>query len=112
VWGSQRLLTKGRQPNWQRNVPITVMFGAPVDYDANDDPADVTAALMERITALVDTAAQRYTQDPAGPDDRWWLPAHLGGAAPSVEEAEAMATRERDERRARRRAERNGRGAT
>lgn len=112
VWGSQRILTKGRRPNWQRNVPITVMFGAPVDYDANDDPADVTAALMKRITALVDTAAQRYTQDPAGPDDRWWLPAHLGGAAPSVEEAEAMATRERDERRARRRAERNGRGAT
>ena len=26
---------------------------------------------------------------PAGPDDRWWLPAHLGGTAPTPEEAAA-----------------------
>jgi len=26
---------------------------------------------------------------PAGPDDRWWLPAHLGGTAPTPEVAAA-----------------------
>ena len=27
------------------------------------------------------------TQQPAGPDDLWWQPAYLGGAAPTPEEA-------------------------
>jgi 1-acyl-sn-glycerol-3-phosphate acyltransferase len=106
VWGSQRLLTKGRKPNWQRNVPIIVTFGAPVDYDAGDPPVDVTDELMRRIGALVDEAATTYPDRPAGDGDGWWLPAHLGGAAPSVEEATLIADRERQDRLARRRAER------
>ncbi|CAN5911316.1 lysophospholipid acyltransferase family protein [soil metagenome] len=106
VWGSQRLLTKGRSPNWQRNVPVVVAYGAELVYAADDDPADVTDELIRRITALVDAAAKNYPGGPADDADRWWLPAHLGGSAPTVAEAGAMATRERDERRARRRAER------
>lgn len=108
VWGSQRLLTKGRRPNWQRRVPITVTFGAPITYDTSEDPARVTDELISRITALVDHAAVVYPDQPAGDDDRWWLPAHLGGTAPTVDEARAMADRERQERLARRRAERAG----
>jgi 1-acyl-sn-glycerol-3-phosphate acyltransferase len=106
VWGSQRLLTKGRSPNWQRNVPIIVSFGPPVDYGPKDDAADVTDELMRRITALVEDAAARYPDAPDGPDDAWWLPAHLGGDAPTVAEASALADRERAERIARRRAQR------
>jgi 1-acyl-sn-glycerol-3-phosphate acyltransferase len=112
VWGTQRLLTKGRRPNWQRNVPIVVAYGRPVDYDADDTPADVTDELIARIMALVDAAAAGYPDEPAGDDDRWWLPAHLGGTAPSVDEAEAMALREREERMARRRARRAGEAAS
>lgn len=112
VWGSQRLLTKGRKPNWQRNVPIVVAYGAEVAYAATDDPADVTDELIRRITALVGAAAASYPDQPADDDDRWWLPAHLGGSAPTVAEAEAMATHEREERRARRRAERAGGSAS
>jgi 1-acyl-sn-glycerol-3-phosphate acyltransferase len=107
VWGSQRLLTKGRPRNLQRGVAIAVRFGPPIPYTAGEDPAVVTKRLMDAITALVDAAAATYPQQPAGPDDRWWLPASLGGTAPSVEEAEEMAAREREERRARRRAERD-----
>lgn len=106
VWGSQRLLTKGRPPNWQRRVPITVAFGAPVDYDSGDDPADVTVELMRRVTALVDDAAATYPDAPRDAADRWWLPAHLGGTAPTVEEADRMAEQERQDRVARRREER------
>jgi 1-acyl-sn-glycerol-3-phosphate acyltransferase len=106
VWGSQRLMTKGRKPNWQRNVPITVTFGPPVDYDASDTAADVTDELMRRIRTMVDTAAAAYPDRPAGDDDRWWLPAHLGGGAPSVEEAARMAEQERSDRMAQRRAQR------
>jgi 1-acyl-sn-glycerol-3-phosphate acyltransferase len=106
VWGTQRLLTKGRKANWQRNVSITVTFGPPVDYDPSDTAADVTDELMRRIGAIVDHAAATYPDRPAGDTDRWWLPAHLGGGAPSVEEATRMAEQERNARRAKRRAQR------
>jgi 1-acyl-sn-glycerol-3-phosphate acyltransferase len=88
VWGSQRILTKDRPRNLQRGVAVRVAFGAPLAYDA-DEPADeVTKRLMTRITELVDGLAADYPQTPSGPDDRWWLPAHLGGSAPTVGEAE------------------------
>lgn len=106
VWGSQRLLTKGRKPNWQRHVPVTVAFGPPIEYDAGDMPADVTDELMRRIHALVEHASATYPDRPTGVDDGWWLPARLGGAAPSVEEAGAIADRERQDRLAQRRARR------
>jgi 1-acyl-sn-glycerol-3-phosphate acyltransferase len=106
VWGSQRLLTKGRKPNWQRNVPIIVEFGAPVDYDHTDNATDVTEELMRRIRALVEHAATTYPDRPKGDADRWWLPAHLGGTAPSVEEATQIADHERQARLARRREQR------
>ena len=41
------------------------------------------------MEALLDEAQRSYPQQPAGPDDRWWLPAHLGGTAPTPEEAAA-----------------------
>lgn len=106
VWGSQRLLTKGRPRNLQRGVAVTVAFGAPVPYEPDEDPSAVTKRLMARIGELVDEAAGSYPQAPASDDDRWWLPAHLGGSAPTVAQAEADAARAAAERRARRRAER------
>jgi 1-acyl-sn-glycerol-3-phosphate acyltransferase len=108
VWGSQRILTKGRKPNWQRNVPILVHFGAPVPYAPDDDPVAVTFTLMQRIGELVDQAAARYPDRPANDDDRWWLPARLGGTAPSVDEASRIAAQERRDRLASRRAQRSG----
>ena len=109
VWGSQRLLTKGRKASWQRNVPIIVEFGAPVDYDSTDSAADVTEELMRRIGALVDHAATTYPDRPKDDSDRWWLPAHLGGTAPSVEQATQIADHERQARLARRREQRSQR---
>ena len=102
VWGSQRILTKGRPKNLQRGVAITVAYGAPIEYSPGEDAAEVTKRLMTAIEELVDNAARTYPQEPAGPDDRWWLPAHLGGTAPTVEEADRMAAEERAARRARR----------
>jgi 1-acyl-sn-glycerol-3-phosphate acyltransferase len=108
VWGSQRILTKGRPRNLQRGVAISVAYDAPIDYTSDDDPAEVTKRLMTAIEVLVDRLQRTYPQQPAGPDDRWWLPAHLGGTAPTVAESEAMAAEER-ERRRRKRQEREGR---
>lgn len=104
VWGSQRILTKGRPKNFQRDVVITVAMGEPVPYEPDDDPEKVTLVMMDRIEELVDRAQRNYPQAPLGPDDRWWVPAHLGGSAPTVEESLAMNAREAEQRRARREA--------
>jgi 1-acyl-sn-glycerol-3-phosphate acyltransferase len=101
VWGTQRILTKGRPKNFQRKVAMSVDFGSPVPYEPGDDPRVVTKELMERIVSMTEFAAKRYPQQPAGPEDRWWLPAHLGGTAPTVEESLALAAQEKAERRAR-----------
>jgi hypothetical protein len=41
------------------------------------------------MESLLDEAQRSYPEQPAGPDDRWWLPAHLGGTAPTPEAAAA-----------------------
>lgn len=105
VWGSQRILTKGRPKNFQRRLPITVALGEPIPYTQVDDPADVTAALMESVSRLTDQVQRAYPDTPRSDDDRWWQPAHLGGTAPTVEEADAQAAADKAERAKRRRAE-------
>lgn len=104
VWGSQRILTKDRPKNFERDIAITVDLGPPIDYDRDEDPVDVTKRLMFTISELVDRAQASYPQAPSR-DDRWWLPAHLGGTAPTVAQADAMAAldarRRAEERRSR-----------
>ncbi len=108
VWGSQRIWTKGRPRDFRRGVTITVDFAPPIDTSPDRDPQDVTEELMTSIHELVDRAQRRYPHEPQGDDDRWWLPAHLGGTAPTPEEAKARAEAEAAARRARR-AAREGR---
>ncbi len=108
VWGSQRLLTKGRPRNLQRGVAVRVHHGEALHVAPGDDALVATEELMRRITALLRRAWDTYPQRPAGPDDRWWLPAERGGTAPTPEQAEARIAAQDDERRARRRAELEG----
>jgi len=88
VWGTQRLWTKGLPRHLtQRHVPISIFAGEPLTPGRRDNMDDVAAELRSRMTALLDTAQREYPDQPAGPTDTWWLPAHLGGTAPTPEEA-------------------------
>ena len=60
VWGSQRILTKDRPKNFERNIPITINFGEPIAYEPDEDPAVVTVRLMASITELTDSAQRAY----------------------------------------------------
>jgi 1-acyl-sn-glycerol-3-phosphate acyltransferase len=102
VWGSQRILTKGRPKNFERRVAIDVYVGEALDYSADEDPGVLTKRLMNEIGDLVDRAQRGYRQTPSSPADSWWMPAHLGGRAPTVAEADADAARARAERTAQR----------
>ncbi|GIM87266.1 lysophospholipid acyltransferase family protein [Salinispora arenicola] len=88
LWGTQRLWTKGRPRTLnRRHTPITILVGEPMDPTAYPDANAMTADLAERLSALVDQNQREYPEKPAGPDDTWWLPAHLGGSAPTPAEA-------------------------
>ena len=91
VWGTQRVFTKGRKPHVFRNLEVSVTFGPAITYQPDEDPLAVHERLMAAIRELVDDLQRSYPQAPSGPDDTWWQPAHLGGSAPSVEDAEAAA---------------------
>ncbi|GAA0745416.1 lysophospholipid acyltransferase family protein [Dactylosporangium roseum] len=86
LWGTQRFWTKGRPRNLtQRGVPITIIAGEPLHPGRRDSQDAVTAELRARMSAMLDRAQREYPQTPKGPDDAWWLPAHLGGTAPEPE---------------------------
>ncbi|MCX4389890.1 1-acyl-sn-glycerol-3-phosphate acyltransferase [Micromonospora peucetia] len=91
LWGTQRLWTKGRPRTLtRRHTPITILVGEPMQPADYPDANAMTVDLKVRLTALVDRAQRDYPDAPAGPDDAWWLPAHLGGTAPTLEEAAAL----------------------
>jgi 1-acyl-sn-glycerol-3-phosphate acyltransferase len=89
VWGSQRLWTKGRPKNLtQRHVPIIIRAGEPFQPSLEDDPEVLTKDLRARMSALLDAAQRDYPGTPE--PGAFWLPAHLGGSAPTPEAAAAL----------------------
>ena len=86
VWGTQRMWTKGRpRALGTRHLPIMILIGEPLRPGPGDDPEKVTMELRARIQELLDGVQHDYPEKPS--QDPWWLPAHLGGTAPTPEEA-------------------------
>lgn len=90
VWGGHRVATKNRRVTLRRGVPVTVLFGEPVVPEPGEKTQSVLRRTRAAMEALLDQAQRSYPDSPAGDDDRWWLPAHLGGTAPTPEEARAL----------------------
>ena len=100
IWGSQRVWTKGHPRRLGRtNVPITLSVGEPIRAGRKDNADDITAAVRARMTDLLHGAQEAYPAVPAS--ERKYLPARLGGSAPTLEQASVL-----DEQDAARRAER------
>src|SRR3954467_7085287 len=89
VWGGHRVATKGHKVDLRRDVPVTVILGQPIV----PEPGEKVQSLLRRTRAameeLLHEAQRSYPDQPSGPEDRWWLPAHLGGTAPTPEAAAA-----------------------
>ena len=91
LWGTQRLWTKGRPKDLtKRHVPISILVGEPMHPKADEDAEVLSKDLRVRMSALVDRVQAGYPEKPSSDDERWWLPAHLGGTAPTPEEAAAL----------------------
>jgi 1-acyl-sn-glycerol-3-phosphate acyltransferase len=102
IWGSQRVWTKGYPKRLGRtNVPIMLSVGEPVVAGRKDNADEVNTRIRARMTDLLHVAQDAYPPVPA--DELQYLPARLGGLAPTLEQATALD--EADElRRAERRA--------
>ncbi len=97
LWGTQRLWTKDRPRTLtKRHVPVSILIGEPLHPQPRDKHDAVNAELRKRMQELLDQAQQEYPEKPKD-DERWWLPAHLGGTAPTPEEAAAMDVNSREE---------------
>jgi 1-acyl-sn-glycerol-3-phosphate acyltransferase len=89
VWGGQRIATKGHKVVLRRGVPVLVVLGEPIVPGPGEKAQPLLRRTKAAMEALLDEAQRTYPDSPAGPADRWWLPAHLGGTAPTPEEAAA-----------------------
>ena len=100
IWGSQRIWTKDL-PKHFRDVPVIVRYGEPVALtgDAEADTAELKRQMQSLLHASRSEYASLYT-DGAG---EAWMPAALGGIAPTPEEAEGLYAKERAEREAKKR---------
>jgi 1-acyl-sn-glycerol-3-phosphate acyltransferase len=86
-WGTHRFHTVGRKPRWAWQLPVTIHYGEPLHPAPDDDLLEVTAELERRVAVLLDQVQREY---PDGtPSDAWWVPARLGGGAPTREVADA-----------------------
>lgn len=97
MWGTQRLWTKGRPRNLsQRGVAISIRIGEPFAAAAGASVEESTGQLRVRMQQLLDGAQADYPSRPATDADRWWLPGHRGGTAPTPAEAAELDERSRD----------------
>lgn len=86
VWGSQRIAPKGHPHNLGRTkTPVLIAVGEPIPPTGTAD--ELTALLRAAMVALLHEAQEAYGPHPAG---EVWVPARLGGSAPTVAEAAAM----------------------
>ena len=86
LWGTQRLWTKGHPRNFRRShTPITIRVGEAIEASRETYAGVLTRQLRERVQELLEAAQRAYPGRPKGPEDSWWMPAHLGGTAPTPE---------------------------
>jgi 1-acyl-sn-glycerol-3-phosphate acyltransferase len=99
IWGSQRVWTKDHPKRLGRTrTPITVRIGEPLTVLPKADMTEVTDVLRDRMTAMLHEVQQQYPDRPADPSEAWWLPAAMGGSAPTLDQAVERDAAERDER--------------
>lgn len=97
IWGAQRIWTKDLPKQLGRHrFPIHIRIGEPVVPGGDASPDQMTAELRSRMQTLLEQAQQGYPT-PAGAR---WVPARLGGGAPTPEQAAVLDEQELERRRA------------
>jgi len=86
VWGSQRIITKKRKPDFKRRKhPVYVTFGEKFIVTKGMDVEAAEAELRKRMLDLLHQVQASYPDSPTG---QFWAPARLGGTAPTPEQVQ------------------------
>lgn len=98
IWGSQRIWTKDLPRRLGRaKMPVVIRYGAPVPLEGT--PEEVTARLKQAMQDELELARAEYSERFGPfPEGERWMPASMGGSAPTPAEAEEMYRREKAER--------------
>ncbi|MCV7191786.1 lysophospholipid acyltransferase family protein [Mycolicibacterium brumae] len=97
VWGAHRIWTKGHPRRiGHRKIPLSVAVGPPLNPVGTVRELD--DRLHDEMSALLDSVQRGYPHPAGAP----WVPARLGGSAPTPEQARALDAAEAAERAARR----------
>lgn len=102
MWGTQRMMTKDHPRDFSRGKTIAITVGEPM-HPTGDDPVGDTARLHAQMSQMLRDTVAAYPVDEQPPGS-WWVPASMGGSAPTLEEAARLDAEEKRER-ARKRAE-------
>src|SRR5699024_1599635 len=102
IWGSQRVWTKGHPKHLGRTgLPILIHTGAPIA--AEGTPEELTARVKASMSEILDRRrADSERAEGPYPPGAYWVPASLGGGAPTLAEATELDEADAAERAARR----------
>jgi 1-acyl-sn-glycerol-3-phosphate acyltransferase len=106
LWGTQRMMTKDHPRDFSRGKTISITVGAPL-HPTTENAVQQTAELRRVMSQMLEEAIRDYPADEQPPGS-WWVPARLGGGAPTPEEALELDAAEKRQRAAARAAKRAG----
>jgi 1-acyl-sn-glycerol-3-phosphate acyltransferase len=72
LWGTHRILTKGRRPHWQWGVAETAVVGKPIVAGPDEHVKETTDRLMAAIVDCVARAREIYPAANGAEDEWWW----------------------------------------
>src|SRR3954453_22414396 len=102
IWGSQRIFTKNHKKDLRRGAHVRIVVGEPFTVDRAGDAVAATAELKARMDGLLQQARATYQGKPYDESDTWWVPASMGGTAPTLTEAAERDAAEKERKAARR----------
>ena len=72
LWGTHRILTKGRKPHLQWGIPQTAVVGEPIVLEPDEHMKQVTDRMMAAIVECVARAREIYPRPTGSDEDQWW----------------------------------------
>lgn len=90
VWGSHLLMSRGHGFSIRRawRAPVRVHIGEPLRLPEEIDAVAETTKLRTRLQHGIDAGMADFPV-PVAPGS-WWMPAHLGGGAPTIAQQEEL----------------------
>ncbi|MGH3589135.1 MAG: lysophospholipid acyltransferase family protein [Pseudonocardia sp.] len=92
IWGPQRIYTADLPRDLTRGRPVSLLLGSPMYVGRHADVVAETRRLGRTLQGMLDDVQARAQHQPDPGEHAPWHPAHLGGHAPTPEQARLVET--------------------